>query len=115
MKKMICIATVLFTFCTLCACSKPENRADTSLREGETAISGKVEQVRGNILVISDGKGGRYSFCYSDDIEVVDDGWYVVDLAADSFKGKKVTVICSEEIMETYPAQLKNERMLIME
>lgn len=115
MRKILFIALTLIFIFSLEGCSKPENRADTSLKEGEIKITATVEKVNGNILTLSDGEGGRYSFCYSDNVAVVVDGWYVTDMSADSFKGEKVTVICSSEIMETYPAQLKNERMLIVE
>lgn len=115
MKKILSLVLIfVFTF-SLSACKKTENRADTSLKEGEIKISATVEKVNGNILTLSDGEGGRYSFCFSDEIEVVVDDFYVVDMSADSFDGKKVTVICSSQIMETYPAQLKNERMIILE
>ncbi len=114
MKKIITIILMLILTFTLCGCKKTENKADTSLSEGETVITGTVESVSGNILIISDGEGGRYSFYYSDEVDVVEKGYYVVDLSANYFDGKKVSVICSEEIMETYPAQLKNERMLIV-
>lgn len=115
MKKLFVLFLVLILTFSLACCKKTENKADTSLKEGEISISGTVEQVNGNILLISDGKGGRYSFCFSDDTEVVVDGYYAIDMSADSFKRKKVTVICSAEIMETYPAQLRNERMIIVE
>ncbi len=115
MKKIMLIFTVtVLLAAALCGCAKPENRADVSVKSGETEITGTVEKVSGNILLISDGEGGRFSFCYSDEVEVVEDGYYVVDLSANSFKGKKVTVICSAEIMETYPAQLSGERMIII-
>ncbi len=115
MKKLIALLLILILSITLFACGKPENRADTSLRSGETKITGTVEQVSGDSIVMHDGKGGRYSFTYSYEITVVEDGWYVVDLAADSFRGKRISVICSEQIMETYPAMLSDVRMIIAE
>lgn len=115
MKKLIALLLVLILSVTLFACGKPENRADTSLRSGETEITGKVEQVSGNTIVIHDGEGGRYSFTYSDEITVVENGWYVVDLSADSFRGKEIMVVCSDCIMETYPAMLSDVRMIITE
>lgn len=115
MKKLIALLLVLILSVTLFACGKPENRADTSLRSGETEITGTVEQVSGNTIVIHDGKGGRYSFTYSDEITVVENGWYVVDYTADHFKGMEIVVICSDRIMETYPAMLSDVRMIITE
>ena len=115
MKKIAVIILSLTLVMSLVACGKNENRADTSLRQGETSISGKVESVKGDTLLICDDKGARYVFSYSDEVTVVCDGWYVVDLSADSFENKDVTVICSQQILETYPMQLQNERMIICE
>ncbi len=115
MKKIICAILAVVMLFALTACGKAENRADTTLREGETKITGKVESVNGNNLLISDGKNGKYSFFYDESITVVEEGYYVVDYAADYFDGKTVSVICSEKIMETYPAQLTGERMIILE
>lgn len=115
MKRFIILFLTVFCFLNLSACTKSENIADTSIKPGEIKITGTVEQVNGNSVVISDGEGGRYSFYYSDKITVVEDGYYVVDLSADSFKGKRISVICSSQIMETYPAMLSQERMIIIE
>ncbi|MBQ8503178.1 MAG: hypothetical protein IJ491_02750 [Clostridia bacterium] len=115
MKKAIAIILSFIFILSLYGCRKSDNKADLSLQQGETSITGIVEQVNGNTLIISDGEGGRYSFYYSDEVACVIDGYYVMDLSADFFKSKRVSVICSSEIMETYPAQLKNERMLIVE
>ena len=115
MKGFSAFILALVLIISLVACSKNENRADTSLKEGETSISGRVEEVNGNILVICDKDGAKYHFTYSDEVTVVNDGWYVVDMTADSFYNMDVTVICSQEILETYPMQLQGERMLIFE
>ena len=115
MKKTIIMLLTLILALSLFACAKIENRADISLKKGETKITGTVEQVNGNSIVIHDGKGGRYSFTYSDEVNVVEGGYYVVDLAADSFMGDEISVICSEEIMETYPAMLSDVRIIIAE
>ena len=115
MKKIAVIILSLTLVMSLAACAKSENRADTSLEQGETSISGKVESVSGNSLLICDDKGARYVFSYSVEVTVVCDGWYVVDLSADSFNNKDITVICSQQILETYPMQLQNVRMIITE
>lgn len=114
MKKFtVAVITLIMAF-SLFACAKSENRANVSLKEGETKITGTVEQVSGNTVVLQDSKGGRYSFTYSDEIDVVEGGYYVVDLAAASFKGERISVICSEQIMETYPAMLSDVRIIII-
>lgn len=114
MKKAVAVILLCVTF-IFCSCAKNENRADTSLKDGETSISGIVEKVEGNSLLIRDSEGSKYYFTYSDDVQVVQDGWYVVDMSADSFQGMDVTVICSQAISETFPMQLNNERMIILE
>ena len=91
------------------------NVADTSLRNGEMKLSGKVVEVNGNTLMIEDEKGGKYVFGYSDEIMVAEDGYYVVDYTADSFMGKNVTVVASEIVLETWPMMLTQERMIIIE
>ena len=115
MKRFAAVILALVLAISLVACAKNENKADTSLKEGETSISGRVEEVNGNTLVICDKDGAKYHFTYSDDVSVVMNGWYVVDMTADSFENMDVTVICSQEILETYPMRLQNERMLIFE
>lgn len=115
MKKITALLLAAVLSVMLYACAKPGNIADTSLRSGETKITGTVEKVSGNSIVIHDGNGGRYSFTYSDEITVVEDQYYVVDYSADHFKGMEITVICSDRIMETYPAMLSDVRMIITE
>ncbi|MBR3815641.1 MAG: hypothetical protein IKJ27_02820 [Clostridia bacterium] len=114
MKKLSVALIVVLSALVLFSCGKNENKADTSVRKGETEITGTVEQVSGNSIIIHDGKGSRYSFTYSDGIDVVENGWYVVDLAAASFAEKEITVICSDRIMETYPAMLSEVRVIVI-
>ncbi|MGN0448403.1 MAG: hypothetical protein ACI4GC_07655 [Acutalibacteraceae bacterium] len=114
MKKVLTVLLSLIFSVAFFSCSKSENRADTSLKSGEIMISGTVESVIGSSLLITDKDAGKYVFDYSDEVEVVIDGYYVVDMTADSFKGKEVAVICSEEILETFPMQLTGERIIII-
>lgn len=118
MKKITVIILAVIMTVLMSGCKSP-NFANIDPyqepEEGETIITGTVEQVSGNTIVIHDGEGGRYSFTYSDEITVVENGWYVVDLSADSFRGKEIMVICSDRIMETYPAMLSDVRMIITE
>lgn len=116
MKKVFIILTAVMLALSLAACSpKSDNKADTSLKEGETLLSGKVEEVYESSFLLKGEGSDRYYVSYSDEVHVVEDGYYVVDLAVDSFKGEKISVICSSEIMETYPAQTKDVRMIILE
>lgn len=114
MKKILSILLVIILALSFASCVKKENRADTSLKEGEIEITGLVTSMSGSLLTISDDEDKQYRFDYSDDIVVVEDGAYVVDYTADTFYGKKITVICSSDIQETYPAGLTDVRMIII-
>ena len=114
---MIFLSVLMIAVLTGCGAAMfdPDNIADTSLRDGEMKLSGKVTEVSGETILIEDEKGGRYTFGYSDEITVVEDGYYVVDLSADSFRGKRVTVIANQSVMETWPMMLSDVRMIITE
>lgn len=116
-KTMAVILSAVLLFCFY-ACGKSENKADTSLKDGEIMLTGSVVESYGNSLLLEeekdDGTVSRYFVTINDYTEFVVDGWYVTDLSADSFEGKKISVICNEMIMETYPAQLQDERMIIV-
>lgn len=118
MKKTISILLVLILMLSLACCGKNENKADTSLKDGETKITGVVSSMSGNLLTLSseDKKeiSDKFTFSFSDDIVVVEDGYYVVDYTADTFYGKEITVICNSLIQETYPAGLTDVRMIII-
>lgn len=114
-KLLILFTTFILLFSLSCCAGKSENRADTSLREGEMLLSGTVEEAYDSFLLLKGDDGGKYDVAFNDTVQVVEDGWYVVDLSADSFKGKRISVICDSQIMETYPAQLQNERIIIIE
>lgn len=118
MKKTISVLLALILVLSFASCAKNENKADTSLNEGEMKITGEVTSMSGNTLILSsDDKkeiSDKFTFSYSDDIIVVEDGFYVTDYSADTFYGKKITVICSSLIQETYPAGLRDVRMIII-
>ena len=118
MKKIVtAILSLIIAFSFVC-CTKNENRADTSLKSGEIMLTGRVIESYGNSLLLEskdeNDKTGRYFVTINDYTQFVVDGWYVTDLSADSFEGKKISVICNEMILETYPAQLQDERMIIV-
>ena len=122
MKKMIAVILTVLVLFSFSACVKRENRADTSLEKGEIMLSGFVSESYGNSFLLekTDGYdweeyvGDRAYVSIDADTEFVIDGWYVTDLTADSFEGKYISVICSENVRETYPVQLQNERMIIV-
>ncbi len=122
MKKKICLilAALVFSAALMLAfnaCVRDDNKANTSLQEGEMVLTGKAEKVSGNHITLkADGNSisDKFYFYYTDEVTVVENGYYVMDLAADSFEGKEISVICSEMVQETYPAGLTDVRMIII-
>lgn len=120
-KVMVTVLSIILMF-SFSACAKRENRADTSLKEGEIMLSGYVAESYGSSLLLQQAQGYEWEDYVSDRVYVnigertqfVEGGWYVTDLAADFFEGKYISVICSEHVLETYPAQLQSERMIIV-
>ena len=121
MKKTLALLLTVILALTFFGCAKRENRADTSLKEGEMMLTGYVTESYGSTLLLEKTNDGEWQDFVSDRVyvtigdntEFVIDGWYVTDLSADYFKGKYISVICSELVLETYPVQLQNERMII--
>ena len=122
MKKTAAILLLVILVISFSVCAQPENRADTSLKDGEIKLSGYVQESYGSSLLLQkaegydweDYAGDRVFVNIGDNTDFVVDGWYVTDLTADYFEGKHISVICSEYILETYPAQLQSERMIIL-
>lgn len=117
MKRIICILLTAVMALSFFACGKDPTKADYSLNEGEMMLTGKVTKVSGNLLTFETEKSSisdKFYIGYSDEITVAENGAYVVDYTADYFKGKKISVICSELVQETYPAGLTNVRMIII-
>lgn len=122
MKKIITAVLAVLMIFSLSACAKRENRADTSLKEGEIMLSGYVKESYGSSLLLEKKEDYDWEEHVSDRVYVgigertqfVEDGWYVTDLSADYFEGKYISVICSKTVLETYPGQLQGERMIIL-
>ena len=122
MKKTIAILLSVIFVMSFCACAKSENRADTSLKDGEIMLSGYVAESYGSSLLLQKADGYDWVDYVSDrafvnigiNMDFVVDGWYVTDLSPNSFVGEYISVICSETVLETYPAQLQGERMIIL-
>lgn len=121
MKKTIVILLSLALLFCFASCKK-DNKADTSLKEGEIMLSGLVSESYGSTLLLEktegyewqDYAGDRVFLSIGDKTEFVIDGCYVTDLTGDYFENKYISVICSEFILSTYPAQLQGERMIIL-
>ena len=122
MKKTFVILLAIAVLVSFFGCAKTENRADTSLKEGEIMLSGYVAETYGNSLLLESAEGYEWQDFVGDRVyvsigehtEFVIDGWYVTDLTADSFRNKYISVICSYTVLETYPVQLTVERMIIL-
>lgn len=122
MKKTLAFLLTAVILVSFFGCAKPENRADTSLKEGEIMLSGYVAETYGNSLLLESAEGYEWQDFVGDRVyvsigehtEFVIDGWYVTDLTADSFRNKYISVICSDTVLETYPVQLTGERMIIL-
>lgn len=117
MKKLICLMLAMILALSFYACEKDPNKVDLTLNDGEMMLTGKVTKVSGNLLTFETDDStvsDKFYIGYSDKISVAEDGAYVVDYTADAFKGKKISVICSELVQETYPAGLTDVRMIII-
>ncbi len=122
MKKTLTLLVAAILTFTFFGCAKRENRADTSLKEGEIMLSGFVAESYGSSFLLQQAEGydwedyvgDRAFVSIGDNTQFVIDGWYVTDLTADYFEGKYISVICNEMILETYPVQLRDERMIIL-
>ncbi len=111
---MILAVILLFSFG---ACMKSSNIPDEKVLEGEMMLTGKITKVSGSLMLFESDDSSisnKFSFGYSDSVTVAENGAFVVDLSADYFEGKKVSVICSELVQETYPAGLTGVRMIII-
>ncbi len=115
MKKTALFLLTVIMLSVFVSCGADNNKADIKLEPGEIMLSGTVEETYENSLLLKCDGTDRYYIPYSDDVTVAEDGYYVVDLTADSFRGKKINVICSSQIMETYPMQTSGVRMIIIE
>lgn len=117
MKKIITIVLAAVLLTGLCACMRDGNVPDTEPREGEMMLTGEITKVSGSLMLLESDDSSisnKFTFGYTDSITVVENGAYVVDLSADSFEGKSISVICSELVQETYPAGLTDVRMIII-
>ena len=77
-------------------------------------LVGTVKEVNGDSLLIVTDNDQQYIFSFSKKIKVVKDEQYVYNPQAADLSGKKVTVIAGNEVQETWPMGLTNERMIII-
>ncbi len=118
MRKAISLVMTILLIFSLAGCTKNPNEAVAKPGEGEMMLTGKVTKVSGNLITLETSDSSisdKFYIGYSEDITVAENGAYVADCTADSFKGKTVSVICSELVEETYPAGLTEVRMIIIQ
>lgn len=122
MKKTLALFLALFLAMAFVGCTKNGGKADTSLKDGEIMLSGYVSETYGSSLLLQqtdgydwqDYAGDRVFVNIGEKTDFVVDGRYVAAVASNSLEGKYISVICSEYILSTYPAQLQSERMIIL-
>ena len=77
-------------------------------------LVGTVKEVNGDSLLIVTDNDQEYVFSFSKEIKVVQNEQYVYNPQAADLLGKKVTAIAGNEVMETWPMMLTNERVIII-
>lgn len=122
MKKTLALFLAFILVFVFVGCAKNGRKADTSLKDGEIMLSGYVSESYGSSLLLQqtdgydwqDYAGDRVFVNIGEKTDFVVDGRYITSMTADSLEGKYISVICSEYILSTYPAQLQGERMIIL-
>lgn len=117
MKKVTVMILAAFVLMSLVACIGDGRVPEMKPGDGEMMLNGRITKAGGSYMLLETDESSisnKFSFSYSDTIEVVENGAFVVDLSADSFVGKDVSIICSELVQETYPAGLIDVRMIII-
>ena len=122
MKKTLALFLAIILALAFVGCTKNGGKADTSLKDGEIMLSGYVSESYGSSLLLQqtdgydwqDYAGDRVFVNIGEKTDFVVDGRYVTAMTADSLESKYISVICSEYVLSTYPAQLQSERMIIL-
>lgn len=126
MKRAIVIFLAAFMCISFACCGKDtESNTDATYLptqkaeivydvENEQMIIATVKQVNGNSLLLVDGNDNEYVFNFSENVKVVKGENYVFKAKASDFAGKKVTVIVSNQIQETWPMGLTGEKFIII-
>lgn len=124
MKKAVVILLAVFMCFSFACCGKEKTSTDASYSSEKAEITydatnemmlvGTVKEVNGDSLLIVTDNENEYSFSFSKKIKVVQDEYYVYNPQAKDLLGKKVTVIVGNEVQETWPMGLTNERVIII-
>ena len=124
MKKAVVILLAVFMCFSFACCGKEKTSTDARLSNQKAEITydadtemmlvGTVKEVNGNSLLIVTDDNQEYVFGFSNEIKVVEKENYVYNPQAKDLLGKKVTAIAGNQVQETWPMGLTNERMIII-
>ena len=124
MKKAVVILLAVFMCFSFACCGKEKTSTDARLSNQKAEISydsntemmlvGTVKEVNGNSLLIVTDNNQEYVFGFSKNVKVVENEYYVYNPKASDLLGKKVTSIAGNQVQETWPMGLTNERLIII-
>ena len=123
MKRAVVILLAVLMCVSFACCGKSEDSASgTNSQKAEITydvtkemmLVGTVKEVNGDSLLIVTDNDQEYVFSFSKKIKVVQNEQYVYNPQAADLLGKKVTAIAGNEVMETWPMMLTNERVIII-
>jgi len=124
MKKAVVILLMILMCFSFACCGKktatdtsyvaPKEEAQISIGENEMILIATVKEVNGDSLLLEAETGEEYVFGFSKNVKVVKDSYIIRDMTAKDFLNKKVTVVVSSEVQETYPMGLTGERFIII-
>ena len=124
MKRAVVILLAVIMCVSFACCGKSETPTDARLSSQKAEISydsntemmlvGTVKEVNGNSLLIVTDDKQEYVFGFSKKIKVVKNDSYVYNTEAKDLLGKKITAIAGNQVQETWPMGLTNERMIII-
>lgn len=124
MKRAVVILLALLMCVSFACCGKEKTSTDASYSSEKAEITydatkemmlvGTVKEVNGDSLLIVTDNDQEYVFGFSKEIKVVQNEQYVYNPQAADLLGKKVTAIAGNEVQETWPMGLTNERVIII-
>ena len=122
MKKIIALLLSLVISVSFYGCKEEKTDETIIPGEGEIKLTATVKQATdtepyGATLLLCDADRMEYVFGCDENVTIIENGVQInlLDSCADYFTGKKVTVIVSELMQETYPLGLTGERVIIIE
>ena len=93
----------------------PKQKAEISINtETEQIILATVREANGDSLTLVTDDGQEYIFSFTEKVKVVEGEYYLPAVKASDLVGKRVSAVVGNEVMETYPMMLTNERLIIL-